>query len=103
MPQPQRLDVLIARDYESNGETRTHWTRVGTAFAARKEEGWDIRLDALPLDGKLMLRVPREPGQQRQAAAAPRAPQRPAPRRWPPLAAGTGDDDFPPEDGGVPF
>ena len=61
-----RLDALVARNYTSNGETRTQWSKIGTAFAGR-DGSWRVVMDALPLpsmnrDGALEtvlhLRVP---------------------------------------------
>ena len=34
------------------------WTEIGAAFAHKDGKGFNIQLRALPLDGKLVLRVP---------------------------------------------
>lgn len=34
------------------------WTEIGAAFAHKDGRGFNIQLRALPLDGKLVLRVP---------------------------------------------
>ncbi len=34
------------------------WTRVGAAWAQRDGKGFNVQLDAVPLDGRLTLRVP---------------------------------------------
>ena len=84
-----RMDVLTAREYEdkASGQTKTSWTKVGTAFKARDGEGWNIILDALPVNGKLVMREPRQDGDRRPAA---RPPQR-------------GSGGTPPDDGAAPF
>ena len=58
-----RLDAMIATDYQtSNGENKTRWTKIGTAWPAKQGGGYSIVLDALPLpsmsrDGKLECRI----------------------------------------------
>jgi hypothetical protein len=37
-----------------------YWLNVGVAFAHEKGDGFNILLQAMPLDGKLVLRVYRE-------------------------------------------
>lgn len=36
------------------------WTRIGTAWKHADEQGFNIQLDAVPLDGKITLRLPTE-------------------------------------------
>ena len=36
------------------------WTRIGTAWAHADGKGFTIQLDALPVDGRITLRVPTE-------------------------------------------
>lgn len=64
----ERLDAVTARQYiDRNGETKTSWTRVGTAWATKN--GWSITFDALPvpsindkgaLETRVLLMPPRE-------------------------------------------
>ena len=51
-----RMDVLTAE--ENNG--KTYWYRIGVAFVAKNGDGWNIKLAANPVNGKLVLRPPRE-------------------------------------------
>ncbi len=44
------------RDYQKNGETKSDWTRIGIAWAHRDGEGFDIVLEALPVNGRVALR-----------------------------------------------
>ena len=37
------------------------WLKIGAAWANKDEQGFSVQLDALPLDGRLVLRVPKEP------------------------------------------
>ncbi len=53
-----RLDALTVTEYESKGEKKARWTRIGVAFE-RDKGGWDIRLEALPINGRIMLMEPR--------------------------------------------
>lgn len=52
-----RLDALVGRKNEKTG--KTHWTKIGVAFP-RDRGGYSLKLDALPLDGEILLAVPRE-------------------------------------------
>ena len=51
-----RLDALVAREGKDG---KTHWTKIGAAFP-NKGGGYSVVLDALPLDGKIVLKVPLE-------------------------------------------
>jgi hypothetical protein len=53
---PQPLTAYSVRDYEKNGEKKSDWTRIGVAFAHRDGNGFDIALDAMPIDGRVVLR-----------------------------------------------
>jgi hypothetical protein len=54
----ERYDVLSTVEYKSkrDGSTRTQWTRIGVAFPHKDDEGFNVTLTALPLDGKLVIR-----------------------------------------------
>lgn len=51
-----RLDVLVSRQGKDG---KSYFTKVGAAFPT-KGGGYSVVLDALPLDGKLLLLPPRE-------------------------------------------
>lgn len=71
-----KYDVLTVREYTTaTGEKKSSWTRVGVMFQARNGDGFSIMLDALPIDGKLVCRVPRDSGDRapRQARKEPAA------------------------------
>jgi hypothetical protein len=44
------------RDYQKNGQPDSEWTRIGVAWAHRDGEGFDIHLDALPVNGRVVIR-----------------------------------------------
>ncbi len=35
------------------------WLRIGAAWINKDEHGYNVQLDALPIDGRLVLRVPK--------------------------------------------
>lgn len=36
------------------------WSRIGAAWQHKDGQGFDIRMDALPVDGRIVLRVPKD-------------------------------------------
>ena len=48
------------REFESGGEKRSSWTRIGTAWAHDDGQGFNIRLHATPIDGNIVLRTAKE-------------------------------------------
>lgn len=42
-------------------EQKAIWTRIGAAWAHESGPGYSIRLDALPIDGRIVLVEPSEP------------------------------------------
>lgn len=53
-----RLEAYGVRDYnDANGEPKTQWTRLGVAFPHADGNGFNVVLRAIPLDGKLVLRI----------------------------------------------
>lgn len=63
----ERFDAFTVRTYESGGEERRDWTRIGVAFPHRDGKGYSLILQALPVDGKVELRI-HEPKEKEQAA-----------------------------------
>ena len=56
-PQTERYDVLVVENFQSQGEDRSSWTRVGVAFPHDDGKGFQVQLKALPVDGKLVIRL----------------------------------------------
>lgn len=82
-----RYDIIATREYEQNGEKKTAYTRIGTAFPLRDKDGFNLIFDALPVAGKALL-LPPKPKED-----APRASS-----HTPPRSAGTQadiDDEIP--------
>ena len=75
-PKSKPMRVYTVREFQRSGsdEKEQAWTLIGSAFPNRKDEGFTIRLDALPLDGKLVVRPPKEDADEardgREATAA---------------------------------
>jgi hypothetical protein len=53
-----RWDAMSVREYtDRQGQQRTYWTKVGSGFT-NKDGSIGIQLDALPLDGRIVLQIP---------------------------------------------
>lgn len=55
--QERKKPALIAYSVKLNDDTPI-WTRIGAAWAHRKGPGFSIQLDALPLEGRIVLVAP---------------------------------------------
>lgn len=66
---PSRMDVCTPVEGK-DGKTR--WTRVGVAFPSKTGPGWNLILDAAPLNGKLSMFEPRAKDGSAPSTAAPR-------------------------------
>ena len=54
------LSVFVTEDYQSNGEDRTSYTRVGAAFPHKKGCGFNIEItDGISVSGQLVALPPR--------------------------------------------
>jgi len=56
-PSAHRFDAYSVREYEANGEKKSDWTKVGVAFPHSDGKGYNVLLQAVPLDGKMVLRI----------------------------------------------
>ena len=56
-PTATRFDAFTVREYEVAGEQRREWTALGAAFPHKDGKGFNVLLHALPVDGKLVLRL----------------------------------------------
>jgi hypothetical protein len=50
----------VAYQVRNRDGQKAFWTRIGSAWAHADGEGFNIVLDAVPVDGKITLRVPAE-------------------------------------------
>ncbi len=48
----------IAYQVRDGKDNESYWTRIGVAWATKDGKGYTIQLNAVPLDGKIVLRVP---------------------------------------------
>ena len=55
--QERKGPALIAYSVKLNEDTPI-WTRIGAAWAHKKGPGFSIQLDALPLEGRIVLVAP---------------------------------------------
>jgi len=89
----ERMDAVTARRYKDrDGNPKTAWTRVGSAWPT--SNGWSITFDALPIPalndkGEMECRVLLMPPREDNRAPAPRSGA-----RAPAASAGI-DDDIP--------
>jgi hypothetical protein len=56
--QERRKPALIAYSVKLNEDENAIWTRIGAAWAHKKGPGFSIQLDALPLEGRIVLVAP---------------------------------------------
>jgi hypothetical protein len=52
------LHVFTVAEYESNGKSGKHRTKIGAAFPHKEGSGFSIELCAIPLDGRLVVLPP---------------------------------------------
>ena len=53
--------ALIANTVKERGEDqKAFWTRIGAAWPHESGTGFTIQLDALPLDGRIVLTEPKK-------------------------------------------
>ncbi|WMT88263.1 hypothetical protein NO932_06540 [Pelagibacterium sp. 26DY04] len=80
-----RLDAMIGREYEANGEKKTAWSKIGVAFPT-KNGGYRVQLEALPvprmgqngLETSFVLMPPRQDDRQSQPRQQSRPQSAPA-------------------------
>jgi hypothetical protein len=52
-----RYTAYTVRDFERNGEAGSDWMRIGVAFPHDDGKGFNLSLHAVPVDGKVVLRL----------------------------------------------
>lgn len=58
--QTAKLPSHVAYQVRDREGQKAFWTRIGTAWAHADGKGFNIQLEALPLDGRIVLRVASE-------------------------------------------
>lgn len=63
-PQPatDRLDAFLVEEYEVQGEKRSNWAKIGAAWPHQDGKGYRLVLNALPVNGVVVLRLPEPKG-----------------------------------------
>lgn len=51
----------IAYQVRDGKDNKSYWTRIGSAWSHKDGNGFNIQIDAVPLDGRITLRVASEP------------------------------------------
>ena len=51
-----RFTAFQVREFEKAGEKKADWNRIGVAFPHADGKGFNVELQALPVDGKIVLR-----------------------------------------------
>jgi hypothetical protein len=53
-----RYDVFVVENYDGGaGHEKSSWTRLGVAFAHKDNKGMNVELRAVPITGKLVIRL----------------------------------------------
>lgn len=54
----KKSPALIAHSVRDAGDGKSYWNRVGVAWANKSGKGYVLQLDAVPLDGRVVLMPP---------------------------------------------
>ena len=49
--------AYAVRDFEKGGKPDASWSRIGAAFAHKDGKGFNVTLDAVPVSGRVVLRL----------------------------------------------
>lgn len=71
-----RWDAMCVREYETQGQTKSAWTKVGSGFT-NKDGSISVLLDAIPINGRIVLQVPLTKEQWDARKTGGQAPQHP--------------------------
>lgn len=74
-----RLDAVAAREYESGGQTRTSFTRIGVALPTKRGGGYTLLLEAIPAPTEGQFRILLMPPKPRDGQAAQQSRNEPPP------------------------
>lgn len=96
----ERLDALMVRNYEQNGEKKAQFTKIGVAWPTSNGDGYRLQLDAIPvptiynnkIEMSILLSPPKERGQSQDQSSG-RPDGRPGDSRFDPKPAFPNDQD----------
>ena len=71
-----RAYTVIKRDGQDD-----FWLAIGAAFGHQDGDGYNIVLQALPIDGKIVLRLPKDDQTDQQAQGRTAETTKPGPKR----------------------
>jgi|GraSoiStandDraft_16_1057320.scaffolds.fasta_scaffold4513343_1 hypothetical protein len=57
MSKPTHIAFAMREYTDAKGEKKTRWLEIGSAWPIESGKGFTIKLDAVPVDGKLSLFV----------------------------------------------
>jgi len=52
-------NAFTTREYKEGGAKKTFWVQIGSVFPHKNGKGFDVILDALPIDGRIVLLEPK--------------------------------------------
>ncbi|AWM40159.1 hypothetical protein GobsT_14040 [Gemmata obscuriglobus] len=55
---PKKAPTYIAHTVRDAGDGKSYWNRVGVAWTNRSGKGLVVQLEAVPLDGRIVLVPP---------------------------------------------
>jgi hypothetical protein len=56
-----RYTAYTVREFERNGQQDSDWMRIGVAFPHEDGKGFNLSLHAVPVDGKIVIRLHEPP------------------------------------------
>ena len=59
-PSKPRTPTHLAYQVRDRDGDKGYWTRIGAAWQHADGKGFNIQIEAVPLDGRITLRVPSE-------------------------------------------
>ena len=59
MAQPV-FKAFTTREYGEGADKKTFWVQIGSVFAHKSGKGFDVILDALPVNGRIVLLEPKD-------------------------------------------
>lgn len=76
---PKKSPSFIAYHVREARDGKSYFNQVGAAFANKDGEGHNLQLDSVPMDGRIVLRTPKErlqtmkEGRDKERTEAPRS------------------------------
>jgi hypothetical protein len=55
------------REYEKDGKKESFWTKIGVVFEHKDGKGFDVVLEALPINGRVSIREPKKDAKEGEA------------------------------------